>query len=170
MEAVEIPYIMAILECTAGVKHVLQRSGLYKPELQLCTKDVFTTKDNSKPTKLEPSRISICYFVSWVVERTIRYDTYTWPGPVQLNGIGRMHVKAPLAAANGHEWFRSKATKSDVFDFWLVKARPQHRELLALLFMNSVWVLQCPIVICNKGNEKDPPAYTVILIREDLKV
>ena len=22
-------------------------------------------------------------------------------GPVQLNGIGRMHVKAPLAAANG---------------------------------------------------------------------
>ena len=27
-------------------------------------------------------------------------------GPVQLNGIGRMHVKAPLAAANGHEWSR----------------------------------------------------------------
>ena len=28
-------------------------------------------------------------------------------GPVQLNGIGRMHVKVPLAAANGHEWSRS---------------------------------------------------------------
>ena len=37
-------------------------------------------------------------------------------GPVQLNGIGRMHVKAPLAAANDHEWSRSTATKSDVFD------------------------------------------------------
>jgi len=37
-------------------------------------------------------------------------------GPVQRNGIGRVHMKAPLAAANGHEWSRSKATKSDVFD------------------------------------------------------
>ena len=37
-------------------------------------------------------------------------------GPVQLNGIGRMHVKAPLAAANGHEWSRSKATSQMFFD------------------------------------------------------
>ena len=51
-----------------------------------------------------------------------------------------------------------------------VKARPQHRELRALLFMNSVWVLQRPIVICNKGYETGPPAYTVVLTREDLKV
>lgn len=63
VEAVEIPYIIAILKCTAGVKHVLQRSGLYKPELQLCTKDVFTTKVDSKSTKLEPFLISICCFV-----------------------------------------------------------------------------------------------------------
>ena len=35
-------------------------------------------------------------------------------GPVQLNGIGRKHVKAPLAAANGHEWSRSTAIKSAV--------------------------------------------------------
>ena len=38
-------------------------------------------------------------------------------GPAQLNGIIRIHVKAPLAAADGHEWSRSTAVKSDVFDF-----------------------------------------------------
>ena len=41
-------------------------------------------------------------------------------GPVQLNGIGRMHVKAPLAAANGHEWSRSEATKSYVFFYSVI--------------------------------------------------
>ena len=41
-----------------------------------------------------------------------------------------------------------------------VKARPQHRELRALLFKNSVWVLQRPIVIYNKGCETGPPAYS----------
>jgi len=36
---------------------------------------------------------------------TYRMTTPPWglSGPVQLNWIGRMHVKAPLAAANGHE-------------------------------------------------------------------
>ena len=45
----------------------------------------------------------------------------SFSGPVQLNGIGRMHVKVPLAAATGHEWSRSTATKSDLFD--LVKGQ-----------------------------------------------
>ena len=59
--------------------------------------------------------------------------------------------------------------QSQMFLTW-VKARPQYRQLRALLFMNSVWVLQRPIVICNKGYETGPPAYTVVFIREDLKV
>ena len=37
---------------------------------------------------------------------------------------------------NGHEWSRS----TDVFLTW-AKARPQHRELRALLFTKSVWFL-----------------------------
>ena len=68
MEAVQIPYFIAILESTAGVKQILQRSGLYKPALQLFTKEVFTTQVNCKSTKLEHFLISICYFVSFVVE------------------------------------------------------------------------------------------------------
>ena len=34
-----------------------------------------------------------------------------------------------------------------------VKTRPQHREFCALVFPNSVWVLQRPTVICNKSCE-----------------
>ena len=41
---------------------------------------------------------------------------------------------------NGHEWSRSTAAMPDVFLTW-IKARPQHRELHALLLTNSVWVL-----------------------------
>ena len=38
-------------------------------------------------------------------------------------------------------------------------ARPQHRELHALLFTNSVWVLKRPTVIF-KGCETGPPSYS----------
>ena len=31
------------------------------------------------------------------------YSPWGFSGPVQLNGIGRMHVKAPMAATIGHE-------------------------------------------------------------------
>ena len=39
----------------------------------------------------------------------------------------RDRAKAPRAAANGHEWPRSTAVNSDVFD--LVKARPQSDQI-----------------------------------------
>ena len=45
----------------------------------------------------------------------------------QLNGIGRIHVKGAFGCRQ-------------MFLTW-VKARPQHRELRALLFTNSVRVL-----------------------------
>ena len=51
-----------------------------------------------------------------------------------------------------------------------VKARPQHQELCALHFTNSVWVLYCPTVICDKGCETGPPVYSPYPRREDLKV
>ena len=41
-----------------------------------------------------------------------------------------------------------------------VRARPQHRELRALLFTNSVGLLQRPTVIYNKGCETGPPVYS----------
>ena len=48
---------------------------------------------------------------------------------------------------------------SQTFFTW-VKARPQHRELHALLLTNSAWVLSCPTVICNKGCETGLSAYS----------
>ena len=54
---------------------------------------------------------------------------------MQLNGIGRMHVKAPLAAANGHE------QRNQMFLTW-VKATPQHRELRALVFKSHSYLQQ----------------------------
>ena len=53
----------------------------------------------------------------------------------QLNGIGRMHMKG-ASVMNGP----GAQQPSQMFLTW-VKARPQHQELRALLFTNSVWVL-----------------------------
>ena len=61
----------------------------------------------------------------------------------QLNGIGRMHVEG---ASGSHQTAMNDPgaqQPSQMFLTW-VKARPQHRELRALLFTNSVWVLQRP--------------------------
>ena len=41
----------------------------------------------------------------------------------------------------------------------LEKVRPHHRELRALIFSNSVWGLQRPTELMNKGCETGPPAY-----------
>ena len=58
----------------------------------------------------------------------------------QLNGIGWMHVKG---ASGSHQTAMNDLgaqQPSQMFLTW-VKARPQRRELRALLFTNSVWVL-----------------------------
>ena len=61
-------------------------------------------------------------------------------GLVQLNGIGRMHVKVPLAAAKGSWMILERTNQVRCFWTW-VKARPQHWEIRALLFTNNVRVL-----------------------------
>ena len=59
---------------------------------------------------------------------------------VQLNGIGWMHVKGASGSCQTAMNDPAAQQPSQVFLTW-VKAGPQHRELRALFFMNSVWVL-----------------------------
>ena len=59
---------------------------------------------------------------------------------VQLNGIGRMHVKGASGCRQTAMNDPGAQKPSQMF-FTSAKARPQHRELRALLFMNTVWVL-----------------------------
>ena len=58
----------------------------------------------------------------------------------QLNGIGWMHVKGASGSRQTAMNDPGAQQLSQMFFTW-VKARPQHRELRALLFKNSVWVL-----------------------------
>ena len=58
----------------------------------------------------------------------------------QLNGIGRMHTKGASGCRQTVMNDPGAQQPSQMFLTW-VKARPQHRELRALLFTNSVWVL-----------------------------
>ena len=58
----------------------------------------------------------------------------------QLNGIGWMHVKGASGSRQTAMTDPGAQQPSQMFLTW-VKARPQHRELRALLFTNSVWVL-----------------------------
>ena len=59
----------------------------------------------------------------------------------RLNCEGRNSTGSPLAAAK-RPWSQEPGVQqpSQMFLTW-VKARPQHRELRALLFTNSVWNL-----------------------------
>ena len=59
---------------------------------------------------------------------------------VQLNGIGRMHMKDASSCRQTVMNDPGAQQPSQMFFTW-VKARPQHRELCALLLTNSVWVL-----------------------------
>ena len=77
----------------------------------------------------------------------------------QLNGIGRMHVKGASGCCQTVMNDPRAQQPSQVFFTW-VKTRPQHWELCALLLTNSVWVLQRPTIIYNKGCETGPPAYS----------
>ena len=58
----------------------------------------------------------------------------------QLNGIGRMHMKGASGCCQMVMNDPRAQQPSQMFLTW-IKARPQHRELRALLLMNSVWVL-----------------------------
>ena len=58
----------------------------------------------------------------------------------QLNGIGRMHMKGASGCRQTVMNDPGAQQPSQIFLTW-VKARPQHRELRALLLTNSVWVL-----------------------------
>jgi len=51
-----------------------------------------------------------------------------------------MHVKGASGSRQTTMNDPEHSSQPDVFLTW-VKARPQHRELRALLFTNSVWVL-----------------------------
>ena len=55
---------------------------------------------------------------------------------------------------------------SQMFLTW-VKARPQHRELLALLLTNSVWFFNVPQLFTTRVVKRD--LLLIVLIREDLK-
>ena len=59
---------------------------------------------------------------------------------VQLNGICRMHMKGASGCRQTVMNDPGAQQLSQMF-MTLVKGRPQHRELLALLLTNSVWVL-----------------------------
>ena len=58
----------------------------------------------------------------------------------QLNGIGRMHVKGASGCRQTVMYDPGAQQPSQMFVTW-VKARPQHLELRAPLFTNTVWVL-----------------------------
>ena len=58
----------------------------------------------------------------------------------QLNGIGRMDTKSASGCRQTVMNDPGAQQPSQMFLSW-VKARPQHRELRALLSTNSVWVL-----------------------------
>ena len=58
----------------------------------------------------------------------------------QLNGIGQNHVKGAPGCHQTAMNDPGAQQPSQMFLTWL-KASPQHRELHALLFTNSVWVL-----------------------------
>ena len=58
----------------------------------------------------------------------------------QLNGIGRMHMEGASGSRQTVMNDPGAQQPSQMFLIW-VKARPQHRELRALLLTNSVWVL-----------------------------
>ena len=55
----------------------------------------------------------------------------------QLNGIGRMHVKG-TSGSRQTAMDDPRAQQPSQMFWTCVKARPQHRELCALLFTNSV--------------------------------
>ena len=58
----------------------------------------------------------------------------------QLNRIGRTHMKGASGCRQTIMSDPGAQLSSQMFLTW-VKARLQHRELRALLFTNSVWVL-----------------------------
>ena len=82
----------------------------------------------------------------------------------QRNGIGQMHVKGASGCRQMVMNDPGAQQLSQMFLTW-AKARPQHRELYVLLFMNNVGVLEHPTVICNKGGQTGPPAYSSYLSR-----
>ena len=78
---------------------------------------------------------------------------------VQLNEIGRMHMKGASGCRQMVMNDPGAQQPSQMFLTW-VKARPQHRELRVLLLTNSVWVPKRPTVIYNKRCKTGPPAYS----------
>ena len=49
-------------------------------------------------------------------------------------------------------------------------ARPQHRELHALLFTISVWVPFCPLLTITLKMQETGPIWFIVLIQEDLNI
>ena len=89
-----------------------------------------------------------CMCVCWSPLLTARKLNYEGRSST---GSAECIWKAPLAAAKRSLMFPEHSSQARCFLTW-VKARPQHRELGALLLTNSVWVLL--------RRETRPPAYS----------
>ena len=80
------------------------------------------------------------FFFAYCLLITLTYSPKAELRRTQLNGIGRMHAKGASGSRQTAMNDPGIQKPSQMFLTW-VKARPQHRQLRALLFANSVWVL-----------------------------
>ena len=126
--------------CDRIICPIKQAVGQYCDERH----DIQSAADMTEALFKDLSKVSPPLFVWWMMNVYL-YTAHTTSRLMAvynsiLSEIGRQPVKAPLAAAISP--YLISLTTQPTHEMWdETRDRPQHRELRALLFSISVWVL-----------------------------